>query len=362
MDAYSNHELLEEWYNQTDMAKREATYKMLKERNLFPSDKMNTWETEAGLYPDTEDPAFIHKIMVKQEFAENLQDSLATQQRDKKNPCDSQEEFEISPVQRFISRFLSPQTPYASALLYHGVGVGKTCAAITTAEEHLRAYPKEHVYIVAPRNIQPGFRRTIFDEETLEIATEDGKYNTAKGCTGNSYLVRTGMELERNRDLVIRRIKQSINNRYRILGYTQFYNYIVSIMARSEKIPDKERRTQEQIRDLRNEFDGKMIIIDEAHNLRDSPGENEDDNLEVAGGNGEISESKAGKRLTTKLLNVLRVGQGMKLLLLTGTPMYNRYSEIIFLMNLLLRFCAGCWARIRGTGGGVRHGRREGGR
>jgi hypothetical protein len=336
MDAYSNHELLDEWYNQTDMAKREVTYKMLKERNLFPSDKMNTWETEAGLYPDTEDPAFIHKIMVKQEFAENLQDSLATQQRDKKNPCDSQEEFEISPVQRFISRFLSPQTPYASALLYHGVGVGKTCAAITTAEEHLRAYPKEHVYIVAPRNIQPGFRRTIFDEETLEIATEDGKYNTAKGCTGNSYLVRTAMELERNRDLVIRRIKQSINNRYRILGYTQFYNYIVSIMARSEKIPDKERRTQEQIRDLRNEFDGKMIIIDEAHNLRDSPGENEDDNLEVAGGNGEISESKAGKRLTTKLLNVLRVGQGMKLLLLTGTPMYNRYSEIIFLMNLLL--------------------------
>ena len=33
-----------------------------------------------------------------------------------------------------------------------------------------------------------------------------------------------------------------------------------------------------------------------------------------------------------------------------------------FLMNLLLRFCAGCWARIRGTGGGVRRGRREGGK
>lgn len=336
MDAYSNQELLDAWYREVDMSVRDTLYKALKERNLFPSDKTNTWEAEAGLYPDTQDPAFIHKIMAKQEFAENLQESLGTQQRDKKNPCNSQEEFEISPVQRFIARFLSPQTPYASALLYHGVGVGKTCAAINTAEEHLRAYPKEYVYIIAPRNIQPGFRRTIFDEETLLIPKEEGQYNTAKGCTGNTYLQRTGMELERNRDLIIRRIKQSVNIRYKILGYTQFYNYIQGILARSEKIPDKERRAQEQIRDLRTEFDGKMIIIDEAHNLRDAPGETEDDNLDVAGGENELSESKAGKRLTPKLMNVLRVAQGMKLLLLTGTPMYNNYNEIIFLMNLLL--------------------------
>jgi hypothetical protein len=334
--AYSNQELLDAWYRELDMTARDTLYKALKDRKLFPTDATNTWETEAGLYPDTQDPAFIHKIMMKQEFAENLQESLGVQQRNKKNPCDSNEEFEISPVQRFIARFLSPQTPYASALLYHGVGVGKTCAAINTAEEHLRAYPKEYVYIIAPRNIQPGFRRTIFDEETLVIPKEDDLSNTATGCTGNSYLVRTGMELERNRDLVIRRIKQSINIRYKILGYTQFYNYIQGILKRSEKIPDKERRTQEQIRDLRNEFDGKMLIIDEAHNLRDSPGETEEENLDIAGGDNELSESTAGKRLTPKLMNVLRVAQGMKLLLLTGTPMYNNYNEIIFLMNLLL--------------------------
>jgi hypothetical protein len=334
MDAYSNQELLDLWYKEENMTKRNDIFKILKERNLFPGNKTSTWETEAGLYPDTEDPAFIQKIMIKQEFAENLQDSLRVQQRDKKNPCNSHEEFEISPVQRFISRFLSPETPYASALLYHGVGVGKTCAAISTAEEHLRVYPKEYVYIIAPRNIQPGFRRTIFDEETLEIVKEG--YNTAKGCTGNSYLMRTGMELERNRDIVIRRIKQSVNTRYKILGYTQFYNHIQGILAKSEKIPDKERRQQEQVRDLRNEFDGKMIIIDEAHNLRDSPGETEDDNLDVAGGDNEISELKAGKRLTPKLMNLLRVSQGVKIVLLTGTPMYNNYNEIIFLMNLLL--------------------------
>ena len=100
VDAYSNQELLDAWYKELDMGARDTLYKALKDRNLFPSDKTNTWETEAGLYPDTQDPAFIHKIMAKQEFAENLQESLGTQQRDKKNPCNSQEEFEIPPLIR----------------------------------------------------------------------------------------------------------------------------------------------------------------------------------------------------------------------------------------------------------------------
>lgn len=333
--AYNTQELLDRWSVERDMDIRDALYNVLKEKKLFPTSETGSWEVEAGLYPDSQDPEFIHKIMVKQEFAENLQESLHSQQINKINPCNSHEDFELSPVQRFISRFMSPQTPYASALLYHGVGVGKTCAAIATAEEHLRAYPKEYVYIIAPRNIQPGFRRTIFDEETLQIGTDEVP-NTSRGCTGVSYLKRTGMEMERDKDVVIRRIKQSINSRYKILGYTQFYNHIQSILARVEKIPDPERKRQEQIRELRNEFDGKMIIIDEAHNLRDAPGETVDDNIDVAGGENELSESKAGKRLTPALLKVLRVSQGAKLLLLTGTPMYNNYNEIIFLLNLLL--------------------------
>lgn len=333
--GYNSQELLDRWSIERDMDVRDELYKVLEQQKLFPSAETASWEVEAGLYPDSQDPEFIHKIMVKQEFAENLQESLKVQQENKVNPCNSHEDFELSPVQRFISRFMSPQTPYASALLYHGVGVGKTCAAIATAEEHLRAYPREYVYIIAPRNIQPGFRRTIFDEETLVIGLNE-EPNTSRGCTGTSYLKRTGMEMERDKDVVNRRIKQSINTRYKILGYTQFYNYIQSILAKVDKIPDPERKRLEQIRELRNEFDGKLIIIDEAHNLRDAPGETADDNIDVAGGENELSESKAGKRLTPALLKVLRVSQGAKLLLLTGTPMYNNYNEIIFLLNLLL--------------------------
>ena len=37
---------------------------------------------------------------------------------------------------------MSAQTPYNSLLLYHGLGTGKTCSAITVAEE-MRDYLKQ---------------------------------------------------------------------------------------------------------------------------------------------------------------------------------------------------------------------------
>jgi N12 class adenine-specific DNA methylase len=80
-----------------------------------------------------------------------------------------------------------------------------------------------------------------------------------------------------------------------------------------------------------------LLIIDEAHNLRDVPGETADDNLDSAGGDEEVGDAAAGKRLTPSLTDLLRVVYGMKLVLLTATPMYNNYKEIIFILNLLLR-------------------------
>jgi hypothetical protein len=334
--GYTKEELLQRWDAEPDMNVRDTLIRELTRRKLFPSQEMNAWETEAGLYPDTTDPYFTEKIMQKQEFIENVQDTLSSLQKQKVNPCNSSEEFELSPPQRFITRFLSPHSPYVSALLYHGVGVGKTCAAISTAEEYLRVYPRESVFIIAPRNIQPGFRRTIFDDEALTISEQDDLPNTLKGCTGNSYLVRTGMEYEREKSVIQRKVKQAIDVRYTILGYVQFYRYIKAILERVPPTLDDKRREQEEIKLLRREFSGRMVIIDEAHNLRDTPGETEDDNVDAAGGDAELSESKAGKRLTPLLLRVVQAAEGMKLLLLTGTPMYNNYHEIIFLLNLLL--------------------------
>ena len=67
-------------------------------------------------------------------------------------------DFELLPHQIFVKNFLSFQTPYNSLLLYHGLGSGKTCSAITVAEE-MRSYLKQmnirqRIIVVASPNVQ----------------------------------------------------------------------------------------------------------------------------------------------------------------------------------------------------------------
>ena len=336
-DAAARKRLLDDWNNYAiPLAQRDEWFKNGQGASLYPAimTDIDAWESEAGLYPDLDDPRFTEKLMRKQEFAENKQESIRSQMEDGVNPCDPDKEFELTPSQRFIGRFLSPQCPYQSALLFHGVGVGKTCAAITVAENYLRSYPRRSVIIVAPRNIQPGFRRTIFDDESLVISATDA--NQAKGCTGNTYLKRTGSEFERDKNVITRRVAQSINTRYTFLGYIQFHRMIEDIVKRVPKGLDEQAFKAQRTRLLRREFSGRLVIIDEAHNLRDTPGEGADDDADSPGGDIELTETQAGKKLTPSLMKVLESAEGMKLLLLSGTPMYNSYREIIFLLKLLL--------------------------
>ena len=332
-------DLLAKWNDESiPFDQRDELLSQMSEMGLYPRimTAMDEWESEAGLYPDTEDPRFTEKLMRKQEFAENKQESIAEQQRAGVNPCDPDNEFELTPVQRFVGRFLSPQCPYQSALLYHGVGVGKTCAAITVAENYLRSYPRRQVIIVAPRNIQPGFRRTIFDDEALKVPEDDSMPNQAKGCTGNMYLKRTGTEFERDQGVIVRRVTQSINTRYVFMGYIQFHRMIDDLLKRVPKGLEEDAAAEQRDRILRREFSGRLVIIDEAHNLRDNPAESAEDATDNPGGDTELTESQAGKKLTPSLMKVLGAAEGMKLVLMSGTPMYNSYKEIIFLLNLLL--------------------------
>jgi Type III restriction enzyme, res subunit len=334
---YTTDELLEAWDTEKDTDVRDALLVELEERGLFPTiwSGETRHEQSMGLYPDIDDPEFTEKLMAKQEFAESRQLSIREQAAEGANPCDPEGEFELTPVQRFIGRFLSPECPYLSALLFHGVGVGKTCAGITVAENYLRQFPRKKVFIVAPPTVQPGFRRTIFDAEKLVVPEDEDVLNTARGCTGNTYLKRTGTEFQKDRKAIATAVKRSIDSRYEFMGYVQFQNYIENLLKRVPKHLPPERREQEETALLRREFSGRLLIIDEAHNLRDVPGETEDDNLDNPA-SADLSDSAAGKKLTPNLLRVLRAAQGMKFLLMTGTPMYNSYREIIFLMNLML--------------------------
>ena len=48
--------------------------------------------------------------------------------------------FELSSHQVFVRNFMSFQTPYNGLLLYHGLGSGKICSAISICEENARLH------------------------------------------------------------------------------------------------------------------------------------------------------------------------------------------------------------------------------
>lgn len=332
LDSLTDTELLNLWDTTLDFGERDAIVEELKSRDLFPKAGVARWEAETGAYPLFEDPEFLQKLLAKREFADSLQASW----KPTSDPCGPQAEFEVTPVQRFVANLLSPKSPYMSALLYHGVGVGKTCAAIQITESWLEAYPRDKVIVITPPTIKQGFYNTIFDAERMRIANEEGVPNTAAGCLGDKYMKITGTLLERDKGRIQRRVIQAINRRYDFYGYISFANRVRDLLSgiSSDKTPEQREKLEASL--IRREFNGRLIVVDEAHNLRDLPEDVAEEDTDGPGGGEEVADAKAGKLLTPYLRKVLAAAEGTKLVLMTATPMYNTYREIIFILNLLL--------------------------
>ena len=275
------------------------------------------------------------KLLRKREFRETLQTKI-TDLTLQANVC-AVEEFEFTSVQKFVAQFMSPKTPYNGMLLYHGVGVGKTCTAILAAEAFLELSPKNKVFIIAPPAIQPGFYRTIFDSSRIKFGAEADIPNQHEGCTGNRYLDLTQTQYERDKKDIELRVNKLINKRYSIMGYVAFRNMVKEIIGQVPSTLDPIKKAQQETRLLQNALSGCLIIVDEAHNMRDVSDDADDkDDLTTSSGPDDRSDSAGGKKLAPYLRKVLETCDGNKLLLMSATPMYNTYSEIVSLLNYLL--------------------------
>ena len=386
-------QLIRKWQTEfTSIENRNQLIQQMIDAKLFPSSDSDityedewvrnfskTIEEDTGLFPDLQDPLFTEKLFHKREFAELKQRSMSEmileaeeeekkidEKRKRGEPIDKEvKEFEISPVQRFISRFLSPATPFNSALLYHGVGVGKTCAAITSAEVFLERFPNRPVIILAPPNIQPNFKREIFDINKVKWGDGETIPNRGLGCTGSLYLELANCLYlkESESSLVKYRVERVIDRRYKIYGYLEFANSIEDLFKkRILPFIKGNARTQKENALIREQFNGRLLIVDEAHNLRESfeaaPKKEKKGKAAVPEGDelpipealtaveddedadASPEDKKAheeGKRSAAKLMEVLDKAEGTKLMLLTATPMYNDPSDLVFLLNLLLR-------------------------
>ena len=272
------------------------------------------------MYPNLNDQNFNIKIAEKKEFSDNKYDGkIIDLETQAEKLCNS--EFELAPHQLFVRNFLSFNTPYNSLLLFHGLGTGKTCSAIGVCEE-MRDYMKQmgftqRIIIVASPNVQENFKLQLFDERKLNLV--DGLWNI-KACTGNKYIREINpMNMEGlSKERVVTQIKRIINSYYLFMGYTEFSNYIskkshVEANSLSEDAIDRIR-----IKKLKTIFNNRLIVIDEVQNIR-------------------ISDDNKKKKIAINLMKLVKNVDNLRLLLLSATPMYNSYKEIVWLINLMNR-------------------------
>jgi len=293
-------------------------------------------DSDPFLYPNLNDPNFNIKIAEKAEFADNKVDGTVYEDVKKRAEELANADFELAPHQMFIRNFLSFQTPYNSMLLYGGLGTGKTCSAIGVAEE-MRDYMKQmgitkRIIIVASPNVQDNFRRSIFDDRKLKLV--DGLWNI-RDCTGNKLLKEINpMNMKGiSKEKVISQINSLINTFYVFLGYVEFANYILKTESGKPKGMRQEKRVKgtktfygefknagdlarQQRKNLQAEFNGRLLIIDEIHNIR-------------------IAGDSSSKLVADSLMTLVESTENMRILLLSATPMYNDYKEIVWLLNLM---------------------------
>jgi hypothetical protein len=311
---------------------RDALVRQMLRKGADPTTWMTERDEAYGLYPDIDDPDFAARLYKKAEFA-----SLASTAVAEDTCSKSRQTFETTAVQRLVARFLHPSTPYNGLLLNHGVGVGKTCSAITVAETFLEVMPHNRVYILAPPAISEGFKKTIFDISKLRRVDDatfalTGERWESPQCTGMTYLRLAGVAASEDLEEIEREVNKLIRRRYKIMGYGAFANMIMAEMAKINPDLDDAVRDDFINADLIARFSDHLIIVDEAHNLRDvEAGEIADDVDPTASG-----DAAEGKKLTPILQRILAVCEGLRLMLMTATPMYDTAPEILFLLNLLI--------------------------
>lgn len=307
------------------------------EQQQGPQEQQQVDSNGVQLYPEPGDPKFNEIMANKKEFHEVRYDKMDefTVEEYANRICSEGDVFELAPHQLFARNFLSALTPYKSLLLYHGLGTGKTCSAISVSEE-MRDYMKDtginkRIYIVAAPTIRLNFKQQLYNSSKLVLNRETGVW-TMNTCMGKKLLKELRIKpvspnITRDqesimRESIIARIKSLIQKTYSFIGYEKLRLIIdETLVGRAAKSTQSTLAniTEQQKQRIRARFDDTLIVIDEVHNLR-TTGENESDDAKMT-----------GKLLTL----VARHTRNMRLLLLTATPMYNSPKEIIWLINLM---------------------------
>ncbi|QOI90178.1 hypothetical protein QKU58_gp153 [Pyramimonas orientalis virus] len=220
--------------------------------------------------------------------------------------------FTFTKNQKFLKKFMSINTSNAGILLFHGVGVGKTCSSILMAENFVNMFNKK-VLVLLPSSLEGNYRKELFDVTKLNYETQS--YDS---CNGRKYLEMIPNWTKISKVEINKKIQKMINDEYSFYGYLKIVNLVENIRKKSKEKYGKDdaKRNMYIFSSVREVFSNRVIIIDEIHNIR-------------------LSNEKSMKKFPKELKFILRCSENVRLVLLSATPMFDHPDEISWIMDFL---------------------------
>jgi hypothetical protein len=238
--------------------------------------------------------------------------------------------YEAMAHQSLVRDYLNIYTPYRGLLLYHGLGSGKTCTSIGIAEG-LKSH--KQVLVMTPASLRanfykelkkcgdPLFRRNQFwefvrtagdskltDEISKALSLPVEIIQRQKGAwlvnvkKPANYGSLTGPQ-QRQLD---EQLNAMIETKYQFINYNGLRKSHLQTMTNDFS---------------KNPFDGKVVVIEEAHNF-------------VSRIANKLT-SKASGSLSLRLYEYLMSAKDCKVVMLTGTPIINYPNELGIMFNIL---------------------------
>ena len=262
--------------------------------------KIKKYKKKYDYYPEISDYKKYEDFLI--DFSLRKEFNIHHIPKNTKSTCDKNI-FELAPHQLFLKNLFSLATPYNGILIFHGVGVGKTCSGVSIAEN--LKHNKRKTIILAPEKIQIGWKKTIFNPK-----------NGENQCTGDEYNYEEDKYEKNKKGMADKRI----NEFYEMYGYGAFANMVKNYLNDNLKHISKNDlllRKKEEIHLIQEKFSNRALIIDEVHKIRSE-------------------EEKITRDTILYIEKVILHSKNLKLILLTANPMFNQPTEIVWILNMLL--------------------------
>ena len=227
------------------------------------------------------------------------------------------EQIELSNIQRLTRDYLQGEGPVRGLLLYIGLGVGKTCAAIAISEAILT---KKEVLVISKASLETNFRKGVKEcgsdylknlnhwvfnechtESEKELAKDLGIPTSVIRDNGGAFFIDFTINTANYNDLSHNK-KEKLDNQINHMLDNRFKFLHSDSSVKAKYLVD-------------GCFDNKIVIIDEVHNI----------------GNTMNSKSPSGALFYKLFMNA----KNPKYVFLSGTPIINQVYEVCKIFNIL---------------------------